>query len=322
MFIDQAKVSIKAGSGGKGCQSIYRDKYTRQGIPDGGCGGNGADVIIRVDRNLHTLLDFRYNRHFNGDNGKHGSGKGKRGRNAQALVIRVPAGTIVKDIKTNCVLRDLDKDLEEFVVARGGAGGIGNKYRREATPGEPGEEKEIQLDLKLIADVGIVGFPNAGKSTLVSVISNAHPKIAAYPFTTKSPVLAVVRWQDETFVVADIPGLIEGSSSGRGLGDKFLRHVERTKILIHLIDMSGSEGRNPKDDYQIINRELKGYAKAVSTKRQVLAANKMDLPGSKENLIQFKKSVRKKIFSISALEKKGLEGLIEAVFKNLQKDSN
>ncbi len=322
MFIDQARISIKAGSGGKGCQSFYRDKYTRQGIPDGGDGGQGADVIIRADRSLHTLLDFRYNRHFTGENGKHGSGKGKRGKDAPPLVVRVPAGTLVKDIKSDCILRDLDKYDVEFVVARGGTGGSGNKYRREATPGEPGEEKEIQLDLKLIADAGIVGFPNAGKSTLISVISNAHPKIAAYPFTTKTPVLAVVRWQDSSFVVADIPGLIEGSSRGRGLGDRFLRHVERTRVLIHMIDMSGSEGRDPKEDYLTINRELNGYSKEVSAKRQVLVANKMDLPQAEGNLKRFKKTVRKKIYPISALNKEGLEELIEAVSKNLQKNSS
>lgn len=315
MFIDSAKIYVKAGSGGKGCASFYRDKYTRKGIPDGGYGGKGADIIVKADRNLFTLFDFKYNRHFYGRHGGHGSGKNKRGKDAADIIIRVPPGTVVKDVGTDCVLRDLDRDQEEFVVARGGKGGIGNKHRREATIGEPGEERELLFDLKLIAEVGVVGFPNVGKSTLISNISNAHPKIAAYPFTTKSPVLGVVRSHHKTFVIADIPGLIEGSSHGRGLGDKFLRHVERTKILIHLIDMSGFEGRDPIKDYKIINSELKNYSKDVLRKRQIIAANKMDLEGAEANLERFKKIIKKQVYPISALNKLGLEELIEAVAK-------
>lgn len=317
MFIDRAKIYVKAGNGGRGCQSLYRDKYTRWGIPDGGDGGAGADITIRSDRNLHTLLDFQYKRHFYGLGGSHGSGKNKKGKGAPGVVILVPVGTIVKDIKTDCLLRDLKENGDEVLVARGGHGGLGNQHHIQAREGEPGEERELLLDLKFIADVGIVGFPNAGKSTLICAISNAHPKVAAYPFTTKSPVLGVVHSGDKVFVCADIPGLILGSSEGRGLGDKFLRHVERTKILVHLVDMSGVEGRHPIEDYQTINQELKQYSKAVCALPQVIAANKMDLEGASANLKDFKQAIKKKIYPISALKKQGLEELIEAIGKKL-----
>ena len=317
MFIDQAKICVLAGSGGKGCQSFYRDKYTRQGIPDGGRGGRGADIIVRADRNLRTLLDFKYNRHFSGANGGNGSGKNKKGKNAPAVIIRVPPGTTVKDIKTDCLLRDLKEDQDEVKVVSGGKGGLGNRHHYQATEGETGEEKELLLDLKLIADIGVVGFPNAGKSTLISSISNAHPKIAAYPFTTKSPVLGVVGSADSSFIAADIPGLIAGSSEGRGLGDKFLRHIERTKILVHLIDISGSQGRDPVEDYRIISRELKNYSQEVYHKPQIIAGNKMDLEGAEENLERFKKVIKKKVYPISALKKQGLDELVEAIRKRL-----
>ena len=317
MFIDQVKIFVKGGNGGKGCQSLYRDKYTRRGIPDGGDGGKGADIIVRADRNLFTLLDLRYKKHFYGDHGGHGSGKNKKGKGAEEIIIRVPPGTVIRDFKTDCILRDLDKDGEVVIVARGGKGGLGNRHRMEATVGEPGEEKELLFDLKLIAEAGVVGFPNVGKSTLISSISNAHPKIAAYPFTTKSPVLGVVKSDKKIFVIADIPGLIEGSSYGRGLGDKFLRHVERTKVLIHLIDMAGFEGRDPLEDYRIISAELQNYSKEVSKKPHVIAANKMDLDGAEENLERFKKVIKKKVYPISALKKEGLEELIEAVAKRV-----
>jgi len=317
MFIDQAKIYVKGGSGGKGCKSFYRDKYTRFGIPDGGNGGSGSDIIIKADRNLFTLLDFRYNRHFYGLHGGHGSGKNKKGKDAKDIIVHVPVGTTVRDIRTDCILRDLDKDGEEFVVASGGRGGVGNKHRHDPTEGEPGEEKELLLDLKLIADVGVVGFPNTGKSTLISNISNAHPKIAPYPFTTKQPVLGVVKTGDRHFVIADIPGLIAGSSLGKGLGDKFLRHAERTKILVHLIDMSGFEGRDPIQDYKTINTELKNYSKDIFREQQIIAANKMDLEGADVNLEKFKKVIRKKVYPISALKKQGLEELVEAVSKRL-----
>ena len=317
MFIDSAKIHVKAGTGGRGCSSMYRDKYQREGKPDGGGGGEGADIIVRADRNLHTLLDFQYNRHFYGLHGGHGSGNNKKGKDIPPVIIRVPVGTVIKDVATGCILRDLDKDQQEVIVAVGGRGGLGNKYNRQATPGEETEEKELHLDLKVIADAGVVGFPNAGKSTLISHISNAHPKIAAYPFTTKFPVLGVVRHEDKTFVIADIPGLIEGSSRGRGLGDKFLRHVERSKILVHLIDIAGFEGRDPIEDYKAINKELKEYGREVAKKTQIIVANKMDLEGATVNLERFKKAVKKKVYPISALTKEGLEGLIEGIAKKL-----
>lgn len=313
MFIDQAKIYVKAGSGGRGCKSFYRDKYSRFGVPDGGDGGNGADIIIQADRNLHTLLDFQYNRHFSGKHGGNGSGNKKKGKNAPDVIIRVPQGTVIKDLRIGCILRDLQKDGEDVIVARGGKGGLGNQHRMEVTEGEPGEEKELSLDLKLIADAGVVGFPNAGKSTLISAISSAQPKIAMYPFTTKFPVLGLVRAGEGAFVIADIPGLIEGSSKGRGLGDRFLRHIERTKVLIHLIDISGFEGRDPVEDYKAINKELKSYSPEVSKKPQIIALNKIDIEGAMENVRKFKKAVKKKVYPISALEKEGLEELIEAI---------
>jgi len=317
-FVDQAKIYVKAGDGGRGSSSLYRDRSMRLGRPDGGDGGNGTDIIIRADRNLHTLLDLKYNQHFRGAHGGHGEGNDKRGRDGQPLIIRVPVGTAITDFKNNCILRDLKKDGEEVVVACGGKGGKGNnKHNRQGSPGEPGEEKELLLDLKLLAEVGVVGFPNVGKSTFISNISNAQPKIAAYPFTTKIPILGLVNREDKTFVVADIPGLIKGSAEGKGLGDRFLRHVERTRILVHMVDMSGFEGRDPLEDYKTINQELKSYAALLSKKIQIIAANKMDLEGAEENLRRFKKTVKKKIYPISALNKEGLEELLDAVAEKL-----
>ena len=317
MFVDQAKIHVKAGSGGNGCRSFYRDKYTRGGIPDGGDGGRGTDIIIRADRNLKTLLDFRYRRDFQGQHGGHGSGKNKKGKDAPVLVIRVPVGTIIKDASTGCLLRDLTQDADELLVARGGKSGQGNSHGREVTKGGSGEEREILLDLRLIADVGVVGFPNAGKSTLISAISAARPQIAAYPFTTKAPVLGVVNTPEKSFIIADIPGLIAGSSTGKGLGDRFLRHVERTRVIVHLIDMAACDGRDPLQDYRTINQELANYSKELAEKPQVLAANKLDLRESEENLRRFKQSIKKKIYPVSALKKDGLEDLIEAISKKL-----
>ena len=317
MFIDSVRISVRAGGGGKGCRSFYRGKYNRLKTPNGGDGGRGADIIIRADRNLQTLLDFRYNRHFNGKNGGHGGSKKKKGENASPLVVLVPCGTLIKDYRSNFLLRDMQADHEEIIVAKGGDGGRGNFRRREATDGGSGENKEILLDLKMIADAGVVGFPNSGKSTLISNISNARSKVAAYPFTTKFPILGVVGSMDEAFVIADIPGIIEGASDGRGLGDKFLRHIERTKVLIHILDISGSQGRDPLDDYRKINSELKNYGGGVHKKPQVIVANKMDLEGAEENLLRLKQVINKKIYPISALKSEGLEELIEAVRKKI-----
>lgn len=317
MFIDSAKIKVRAGSGGNGCRSLYRDKYQRRGIPDGGDGGKGADIIIQADRNLLTLLDFAHHRHFFGLHGGHGSSNHKKGKRAPDIIVRVPQGTIVRDAATDSILRDLSVEADQVIVARGGRGGIGNWHRNEPTFGEPGEEKTIILDLKLLADVAVVGFPNVGKSTLITAISNAHPKIAAYPFTTTAPILGVVNSTHKRFVVADIPGLIEGAWEGRGLGDKFLKHAERTRVLIHLLDMAGFEGRDPVDDYKKINLELKKYSKEVYKKPQVICANKMDIAGAEDNLKRFKKLIKKPIFPISALEKKNLKELVDAVAKKL-----
>ncbi|MFA5114999.1 MAG: GTPase ObgE [Candidatus Omnitrophota bacterium] len=318
MFIDNARIHIKSGSGGKGCDSFYTDKYIRgKKMPDGGNGGRGADIIIRADHGIRTLLDFQYNRHFTGSNGTHGSSKNKKGKDAPAVIIKVPCGTVIKDVHTGCTLRDLSHDKEELIAAAGGRGGMGNRHHKQASGGEAGEERELILDLKLIADVGVIGFPNVGKSTLISAVSNARPKIAAYPFTTKSPFLGVVHHGESSFVIADIPGLIEGSAEGRGLGQKFLRHIERTRVLLHVIDAAGFEGRDPLEDYRIINNELKKYKDEIARKPQVLAANKMDLEGAEENLARFKAALKKKVYPISALRKEGLEDLIEGIAKKL-----
>lgn len=317
-FVDQARISVKAGRGGNGCRSFYTDMWNTRGFPDGGDGGSGADVMLAADRNLRTLLDFKYNRHFFGKHGGHGSSKGKKGFDAKTVVVRVPVGTAVTDDGTACVLSRLDADGQTLVVARGGRGGHGNRKNREATQGGAGEERNLLLDLTLIADVGVIGFPNAGKSTFISSVTKATPRIAAFPFTTKHPILGVAGKGHDSFVIADIPGLIEGSSKGRGLGDRFLRHIERTSVLLHIIDMAGSEGRDPVEDYRVINRELRDYDAKVARKPQIIAANKMDLPGSEANLARFRKAVRKTVYPISALEHSGLDSLIAALKKKVE----
>lgn len=318
MFIDSARIKVKAGDGGNGCQSYFRDTRVEHGKPNGGDGGDGGNVILRADRGIYTLLDFQYQRHFKAGSGKHGSSNNKAGARGADKIILVPAGTVIKDVARDCLIRDLNEHGLQVVVAVGGRGGRGNSKNRDAELGEATEEKELLLNLKLIADVGIIGFPNAGKSTLISKISNATPKIASYPFTTKAPTLGVVKSDDDnTFIIADIPGLIEGAHEGRGLGDKFLKHVERTKILIHLIDMAGVDGRDPYQDYLTINKELKSFSKDVSRKKQVIVANKMDLEQAKINLKKFKKQFKRELFEISALKSEGLEELIEEIAKSL-----
>lgn len=321
MFVDNVRVRVKAGNGGGGCYSFYRDKYMRHPIPDGGDGGNGGDIVVRASRNLFTLYDFKYKQHIIAENGVNGSSNKKRGRNAGDTIILVPKGTLVIDSRTGCRLRELLDDGEGFIAAKGGAGGKGSVHAREEEElkGVPGEEKELFLDLKLIADVGLAGFPNSGKSTLISKMSNAHPKIANYPFTTKEPVLGIVEDEEaqETFSIADIPGLIKDSHMGRGLGDKFLRHIERTKVIVQMVDMAGIDGRDPLEDYRVINDELKFYSREVFNKPRVLVANKMDLPAAKNNLLRFKKEIKKKIIPISAQESEGLEELLDAIKKKL-----
>ena len=335
MFIDEAKVHVKAGAGGNGCNSFYRDKFHRgmMGRPDGGFGGGGGDVVFRADANIHTLLDFQYRQHLEAQSGTHGSSNHKKGRRGVDLIIRIPPGTIIKDACTGLVMRDLVKPGEAVVIAKGGAGGRGNSRDRHSEEGSPGEGYVLALELKILADAGIIGFPNAGKSTLISKISSAHPKIASYPFTTKEPILGVVKLYPRTspasrdgaghgddahFVVCEIPGLIKGAHEGRGLGDKFLRHVERTKVLIHLVDAAACESRDPVSDYAVLNNELKEYSEELWAKPQVIALNKTDLTDAKENIKEFKKKYRgKKLYPISAATGEGIRELLEAVYKKI-----
>lgn len=320
VFVDRARIFVKAGSGGDGCQSLYRDRYTRYPKPDGGCGGDGGDIIIKSSKDLLTLLDFKYRQHFKSEDGKNGSGKNKRGADGDDRVILVPAGTILRDVSTGLLIRDIARLDEEVLVAKGGRGGRGNKVIRDSEEGKEGEEKEILLELKLLADVGIIGYPNVGKSSFITCISNAKSKVADYSFTTKSPILGVVKFYGGgEFVVADIPGLIEGSHSGKGLGHEFLRHIERTNLLVHIIDMSTFSGRDPVSDLYSINKELGLYEKLLMKKTQILAANKMDLEGSKENLDKFKAKIKKQIFPISCKTKEGINDLLKAIFLKLKK---
>lgn len=318
MYIDRASIFVKAGDGGSGCTSIYRDKYTRRGILDGGDGGKGGDVILEADRSIQTLLDFKYRRHFKAPSGKNGSGKNKKGAEGQDRIVKVPPGTIVKDQQSQAILRDLTKHGQTVKVAKGGEPGKGNKHLPQATSGEPGEERQILLELKIVADVGIIGYPNSGKSTLISRISKARPKVASYPFTTKAPVLGVVKLEDGDFVVADIPGLIEGAHQGKGLGDRFLRHIERTRLLIHLIDISTFEAKDPVDIYQSLNKELLLYSSKFKEKPQIVAANKIDLEGADQNLKKISKYLDDKVFPISALKGQGIQELVKATWHRLK----
>jgi GTP-binding protein len=319
VFVDEAKVYVKAGDGGDGCNSMYRDRSNRYGRPDGGPGGNGADAVFEADQNIHTLLDFQYRQHFQAESGGHGSSNHKKGRCGQALHIKVPPGTIIKDAQTGLVMRELVHPGDHVIIARGGAGGHGNSRHRAAQAGAIGEEKTVILELKLIADVGIVGYPNAGKSTLISRISSARPKIAGYPFTTKEPVLGVVKIHDGVnIVVAEIPGLIEGAHLGKGLGDRFLRHVERTKVLIHLVDIAACDCRDPYKDYIKLNKELRLYSRELIKKTQVIALNKSDLEQSKDNIKKFRKHMRGvRVFPISGVTGDGIKELLAAVYKKV-----
>ncbi|HFE2320876.1 TPA: GTPase ObgE [Streptococcus agalactiae] len=330
MFLDTAKISVKAGRGGDGMVAFRREKYVPNGGPWGGDGGKGGSVIFKVNEGLRTLMDFRYNRNFKAKAGEKGMTKGMHGRGAEDLIVSLPPGTTVRDATTGKVITDLVEHDQEFVVARGGRGGRGNI--RFATPrnpapeiaenGEPGEERELQLELKILADVGLVGFPSVGKSTLLSVVSAAKPKIGAYHFTTIVPNLGMVRTKSgDSFAMADLPGLIEGASQGVGLGTQFLRHIERTRVMLHVIDMSASEGRDPYDDYVSINNELETYNLRLMERPQIIVANKMDMPDSEENLAAFKEKLAANydefddmpmIFPISSLAHQGLENLMDA----------
>ena len=321
MFVDEAKIYVKAGDGGDGCNSMYRDRSNRYGRPDGGEGGKGGDAVFEADSNIHTLLDFQYRQHFEADSGSHGSSNHKKGRYGLDLRIKVPPGTVIKDAPSGLVLRELVNAGEHVIIAKGGTGGNGNSRHRSAEPGALGEKKTVILELKLIADVGIVGYPNAGKSTLISRISSARPKIADYPFTTKAPVLGVVKIHDGVnLVVAEIPGLIEGAHHGRGLGDRFLKHIERTKVLIHLVDIAACDCRDPYKDYVNLNKELKLYSKELIKKSQFIALNKCDLEAAKGNIKKFKKHIRGiKIFTISAATGEGIKELLSAVYKKVNR---
>ena len=327
MFVDEVTIEIYAGDGGNGCTAFRREKYVPMGGPFGGDGGKGGDIIFKVDSGVHTLLDLRYQKILRADKGSNGEGKNKDGANAQDLIIKVPLGTIVTDLDTNEVIADLTKNKEEKIIAHGGRGGRGNtslKTQTNTAPnysenGAKGEYKKIKVELKLMADVGLVGLPSVGKSTIISVLSASRPKIAAYHFTTLHPNLGVVKASNgNTFVMADLPGLIEGASLGAGLGDKFLKHVERTKIIAHVIDMGGVEERNPVEDYKMINKELEDFNKKLLKKPQIIIANKMDLPNAKDNLEKFKKEIKDiKIFEVSALTNKGLQKVVDYLEEEL-----
>lgn len=324
VFIDKAKVLVKAGDGGRGCVSFRREKYVPRGGPDGGDGGNGGDVIFYGDRNLRTLLDFHYRPQLKAECGAHGKGKLRKGADGRDLVVRVPLGTLVRESPGGALVCDLVRDGQRRVVARGGRGGYGNAHfkgptRRapaEAGPWEPGEERTLELELKLIADVGLVGYPNAGKSTLLSRISEARPKIAPYPFTTLEPHLGLVRCGDgESFVAADIPGLIEGAHRNVGLGHEFLRHIERTSLLLFVIDMAAVDGHEPDVVLRTLENELRLHHSDLARKPRLIAANKMDLPGAVQRLAAFRKRARHyrgRIHPISALLGDGLERLVGA----------
>lgn len=327
-FVDRAKIVIKSGDGGDGCSSFHREKFVQRGGPDGGDGGNGGNVVLFADAGMNTLLDFKFARFYRAQNGESGRSKLQRGKNGDDLVIKVPVGTIVKDISSGKIIADMNVSGKTRIVLHGGRGGKGNA--RFATPtkqspkfSQPGQktlEHEIELELKTIADVGLIGLPNVGKSTILSVLTNAKPKIANYHFTTLTPNLGVVKRYDSSFVLADIPGLIEGAADGAGLGHDFLRHIERTRMLVHVLDISGSEGRNPVDDYRRINSELEKYSKRLAQLPQIIAANKMDITGADENLELFKKEVENdgvKVFPVSAAAVKGFDTLLDEIIKTL-----
>lgn len=331
MFLDQVTIDVKAGKGGDGMVAFRREKFVPDGGPAGGDGGRGGDVILVVDEGLRTLMDFRFNRHFKAQPGENGMSKGMHGRGAEDTYIKVPQGTTVRDADTGALLGDLLEQGQTLTIAKGGRGGRGNiRFASPKNPapelaenGEPGQERKIELELKVLADVGLVGFPSVGKSTLLSVISSARPKIGAYHFTTLVPNLGMVTTSDgRSFAVADLPGLIEGASQGVGLGTQFLRHIERTRVILHVIDMSGMEGRDPYEDYQAINQELATHNLRLLERPQIIVANKMDMPESEENLVKFKEQLAKEqtdefadplpIFPISGVTRKGIDALLSA----------
>ncbi|MBS7529227.1 GTPase ObgE [Hazenella sp. IB182353] len=328
MFIDKVKIFVKGGDGGNGMVAYRREKYVPNGGPAGGDGGKGSDVIFEVDEGLRTLMDFRYQRHFKGERGEHGRSKSQHGKAAASKIVKVPPGTVVRDLDSGELIADLTDQGQRAIIAKGGRGGRGNtRFATPANPapdiaenGEPGVEREVELELKVLADIGLVGYPSVGKSTLLSVVSAARPKIGAYHFTTLVPNLGVVQVDDgRSFVMADLPGLIEGAHEGVGLGHQFLRHIERTKVLVHVIDMAGSEGRDPVQDWEQINEEIKRYRHDLEHRPQIVAANKMDLPDAEDHLALFKAHVGPDIpvFPISAATHQGVKELLYAVADRL-----
>ena len=319
MFIDEAIIELNAGRGGNGCMAFRREKYVEMGGPFGGNGGSGGNIYFEADEGLNTLIDLRYKKIYKADCGEHGQGKGMHGKNASDLIIKVPLGTVVTDVDTNLIVADITKKGDKVLVAAGGRGGRGNiAFATKTNPapafcenGEPGEVRKVKVELKLLADVGLVGLPSVGKSTIISKISASKPKIATYHFTTLKPNLGVVKTKDNrSFVVADLPGLIKGASLGEGLGDKFLKHIERTRVIAHTIDMSGIEGRDPYDDYVTINEELKNFDERILNKPQIIIANKMDMESSRENLENFKKKVNSEVYEVSAINNEGLDKVL------------
>ena len=319
MFIDEVILTLNAGRGGNGCMAFRREKYVEMGGPFGGNGGRGGNIYFEADEGLNTLIDLRYKKIYKANNGEHGQGKGMHGKNAEDLIIKVPLGTIVTDLDTNLILADITKKGERVLICEGGRGGRGNiAFATKTNPapafcenGEPGEERKVKVELKLLADVGLVGLPSVGKSTFISKISAAKPKIADYHFTTLKPNLGVVKTKDNrSYVVADLPGLIKGASLGEGLGDKFLKHIERTRVLAHIIDMSGIEGRDPYGDYIVIMDELRNFDPKLLDKPMIIIANKMDVESSLENLKEFKKKVNQEIYEISALKNEGIDNVL------------
>lgn len=331
MFTDYVKIYASAGKGGDGAISFRREKYVANGGPDGGDGGKGGDVYFRVDPDSNTLIDFRFKKKFNALNGENGSGAKKSGKSADKLFIDVPIGTIVKDANTNEILADLNENGQEILILKGGRGGLGNSHFATSTrqaprfkiDGEPGEEKELILELKVLADVGLLGFPNVGKSTFLSVVTSANPKIANYEFTTLNPNLGVVKTKNgNSFVISDIPGIIEGASEGQGLGIQFLRHIERTRLLLHLIDVSGLNGREPEKDYEIINNEIKAYSEKLANRPQIVVASKCDLAQdnkSIEKLENIAKKHNQKFFKLSSVTRQGVDEIINYIEEILPK---
>ena len=323
MFLDYVKIFIKAGNGGNGAVSFHREKYVPNGGPDGGDGGGGGNVVFVADKNLNNLVDFKFKKHFRAENGANGAGRNCTGKSGEDLIIKVPVGTVVKDTRTDAVVADLFEDGERFVVLTGGRGGKGNARFTHAQRQAPGfsqlgettEERQVTLELKTIADVGLVGFPNVGKSTLLSVLTSARPKIANYHFTTINPNLGVVQMFDDSFVIADIPGLIEGASEGAGLGHYFLRHIERVRLIVHVVDVSGSEGRDPYDDYLKIRAELAAHSEKLAETPEIIVASKIDLiPDSADEAVEkLRKATGKEVYAVSSVTHKGLDGLLKVM---------